>query len=316
MINLLKRLMYTQGVSGREGDISKVIEKEISPFVSEIWSDKIGNLIAHKKGNGKRILIYTNMDECGFFVNHIDENGLIRVCSTRGLNYDAAIYSDVVSENGVCGILIPETPGEKPTYENVFIDIGAKSKKEAQRRVSVMDSFTCVPRIKKLGATKYAGRPLNNRIGCLALIEAIKAIKDNENDLYFVFTTHAQAENYGSKTAVYSIDPDIIISVSIAKRECSDIKLGMGAGIKIKDTRAACSVSVIEMLRSLAEENKIKYQYEADEASGYDLSLVRSVAHGAEIGAISIPCENSQTTAEVVDIDDVKNVIKLIEVLK
>ena len=316
MINLLEKLMLTQGVSGREENICRAIENEIKPFADEIRVDKIGNLIAHKKGSGKKILIYTNMDEIGFFVNYIEENGLIRVCSTRGLNYDAAIYSEVVSENGVCGILIPESASEKPSYENVFIDIGAKSKEEAEKQVKLMDSFTCVPKLKKLGSEKYMGRPLNNRVGCLALIEALKNIKNNENDLYFAFTTHAQAENYGSKTAVYSVDPDIVISVSIARKENSRVKLGDGACIKIKDARSACSVSVIDMLRNLASENNIKFQYEVDESSGYDLSLVRSVAHGAEIGAISIPCENSHTTAEVVCMNDVENVIKLIEVLK
>ena len=150
MINLLEKLMLTQGVSGREEDICRAIENEIKPFVDEIRVDKIGNLIAHKKGSGKKILIYTNMDEIGFFVNYIEENGLIRVCSTRGLNYDAAIYSEVVSENGVCGILIPESASEKPSYENVFIDIGAKSKEEAEKQVKLMDSFTCVPKLKKL----------------------------------------------------------------------------------------------------------------------------------------------------------------------
>ena len=114
MTELLKKLMLAHGVSGREENIREVIRKEAEPYADEISVDPVGSLIVRKKGNGKKIMICAHMDEIGFFVNYIDEKGLIKVSAVGGIDTLSASYTEVVSENGVYGVIVPESTKDVP----------------------------------------------------------------------------------------------------------------------------------------------------------------------------------------------------------
>ena len=150
--------MLTPSVSGREDKIRELIKKEIEPYADEIKVDKLGNLIARKKGSGKRIMLSAHMDEIGFFANYIEDSGIIRVSPVGGVNAMSATYGEVVSENGVYGIIVPEGTKEMPKCESMYIDIGAKNKKQAEKLVKLGDFFVCAPKFRKLQNQRYIGR--------------------------------------------------------------------------------------------------------------------------------------------------------------
>ena len=309
--------MFTCGVSGREDKIREVIKKEIEPYCDEIYTDNMGNLIARKKGNGKKIMLCAHMDEIGFFVTSISEKGFIHIAPIGGIDILASVYSEVVSENGVYGVLASSSKKESPKGEDLYIDIGAKDRKSAEKRVQVGDAFTFVPSLRRLQGNRYVGRPFDDRVGCAILIEAIKAIKKPNNDLYFVFSVQEEVGSRGSKPASYSISPDIGIAFDVTGTGDKlggpkmETKLGSGCAIKIRDNTVICSQDIVNKMREIAKEQKIKYQDEILLFGGTDTSSMQVTGRGARVSAISIPTAFIHTGVEMIDMGDVKDAIKL-----
>ena len=316
MTELLKRLMLVPGVSGREDKIREAIKKEVEPYADEITVDPVGNLIARKKGNGKKIMLCAHMDEIGFFATFIDDSGFIKVSPVGGINATACAFGEVVSENGVRGVIIPEGT-DKPKVENMFIDIGAKTKKQAEKKVKVGDYFVAAPNFKRLMGNRYIGRPFDDRVGCAILVEALKSVKKTDNDLYFVFSTQEEVGSRGSKPASYSIAPDIGLAFDVTGTGDKPgdkplaIKLGAGCTIKLKDESVICSPELVKQMREIAKENKVKYQDEVLPYGGTDTSALQVAGKGALVSAISIPSAYIHSGVEMIDMDDVKEAVKL-----
>ncbi len=321
MIDLLKKLMLAHGVSGREDKIREIIKKEVEPYADEIITDPVGNLIVRKKGNGKRIMFCAHMDEIGFFATYIDDSGYIKVSGIGGINPLSAAFSEVVSENGVYGVLVPEGSKEMPKLDNMYIDIGAKNKKQAEKSVKIGDCFVCVPKIRKLLGNRYVGRPFDDRVGCAILIEALKSIKKTENDLYFVFSTQEEVGGRGSKPVSYTVAPDIGIALDVTGTGDKPgslpmaVKIGGGCTIKIKDSGVISSPRLVSKMKEIAENNKVKYQSEILLYGGTDASSMQVAGQGAEVSAISIPTAFIHSGVEMVDMADVKEAVKLTALL-
>lgn len=321
MTELLKKLMFAHGVSGREDNIREVIKKEAEPYADEISVDPVGSLIVRKKGNGKKIMICAHMDEIGFFVTYIDDKGLIKVSQIGGINTLASAYTEVVSENGVRGVIVPESDKEIPKVDGLYIDIGAKTRKQAQSKVKVGDYFVCAPLMRKLMGTRYVGRPFDDRVGCAILLEALKNVKSTENDLYFVFATQEEVGSRGARPAAYSVNPDIGINIDVTGTgdkpgvPTMAVSLGKGCTVKIKDPSVICSPEVVNKMRELAEEKGIKYQNEVLTYGGTDTSVIQIAGGGVKVGAISIPSAFIHSGVEMVDMFDVKEAVKLTTVI-
>ena len=146
MLNLMKTLTATCGISGREKAISDKLLTIVAPLADKCYNDAMGNLIAVKYGTApeadrKKVMLCAHMDEIGFLVTYIEESGFIRVQPIGGINWVAAAFTEVVFGNGLKGILVPET-GTSPadlSADKCYIDIGAKDKKEAERKVKIGD---------------------------------------------------------------------------------------------------------------------------------------------------------------------------------
>ena len=316
VVETLKSLMLVPGISGREDKIREAIIKEVTPYASEVSVDKLGNVIARKGGKGKKIMFCAHMDEIGFFASYIDSNGLIKVSAVGGVNRLSAAYSYVVSEKGTWGVLVPEGGDGVPEADKMYIDIGAKTKKQAEKKVSVGDFFICQPSMKKLMGNRYVGRPFDNRVGCTIMIEALREMKETENDVYFVFSTQEEVGSRGAKPAAYAISPDIGIALDVTmadKPGVSNVSMKMGEGctIKIKDAGAISSPRLVSKMKEIAKANKVKYQDEILLQGGTDHSVIQITGTGAEVSAISIATAFIHTGVEMIDMDDVKNAVQL-----
>ena len=313
------------GVSGDEGDISAVLAAEIAPYVDKVYNDALGNLIAFKKGKGKKpkkLMFAAHMDEIGFMASYIDDDGFIRVSRLVGINYQAASFSEVVFKNGTKGVLVPEAriPGGQREYrpENYYVDIGAKSKKDAMRRVKIGDTCRVAPALIKLSGSRVAGRPIDDRIGCMMLVEAAKAVKEFENDTYFVFTVQEEVGVRGAKTSAFAITPDYAIAIDIGGAgdvpSCAPlaVNLGDGIAIKIKDAMVICNPKMIALQKKIAEEAKIPYQMEILEGGGTDTCMLQQAAGGCIAGALSVPTRYGHSAVEVIDMNDVAGGIKIL----
>ena len=321
----LKELCLIPGISGREKNIRAAIEKKIAPFVTEVRTDTLGNLIALKKGRTgeKKIMLCAHMDEIGYLANFIEENGLIRVGAIGGVGFANSAYSKVVSENGVVGFLAPDASVAPADIvaDKMYIDIGASTKKEAERKVRIGDSFVGEPSLCKLYGKRVAGRPIDDRVGCLVLLAVAESLKDTEldADIYFVFSVQEEVGCRGSKPATFAISPDIAICFDVtATGDTPSAKpmacaLGGGAAIKIKDNSVICHEDIVKALCKVAEAEKIPYQREVLTFGGTDTSSMQLTGCGAMAGAISIPMRYVHSGVETCDMKDVAACVSLAE---
>lgn len=316
MFNLTKKLLKPVSVSGCESAVAGVIAEEISPYVDSIRTDAMGNLIAYKAGvgeNRKKIMFAAHMDEIGFIVTYIEENGYIRFNAIGGINFTSAAFTYVVFESGLRGVLVPDANGGH------VVDIGAKNRKDAERRVKIGDTFAVVSDVIKLAGTRVAGRPMDDRIGAVILIEAAKRLDgiSVKNDIYFCFVVQEEVGCRGSKTAAFGIMPDIGIALDVTGTGDTQgaspmaVKLGGGAAIKLKDSSVICDRGLVETMKRTAEEKKIKYQLEILPYGGTDTSSMQQNGAGCLAGCISIPTRYIHSNVETIDMADVEESVKL-----
>ncbi len=320
----LKRLCLVSSVSGREDKIREEIKTLISPFVDRVEVDALGNLIALKNGTGdKKIMLCAHMDEIGFIVNYIEENGMIRVGTLGGIRLAAASYTMLISNKGVRGALCANADAKPADYKNdvMYIDIGAQSKREAERYVSIGDTFVCAPSLTRLCGSRVCGRPIDDRVGCLALLELAERFSgvDTDASIYYVFSVQEEVGCRGSKPATFAIAPDIALCFDVTSTgdtpnatpmACS---VGKGVAVKVKDNSVICHSGLVSELCELAKSEKIPYQREVLTFGGTDTSSMQLTGYGSVAGALSIPTRYVHSGVEMCDMKDVKACIDLAE---
>lgn len=323
MYRTLKELIAVPSISGRESAICNTLRSMVEPLVDSVEVDALGNLIAHKVGTGKdkkKILLCAHMDEIGFLVNFIEENGYIRISNIGGINFVASAFSPVVFENGVKGVLVPEQRLEKLSDYNAtrfYIDIGATDRKDAEKRVKIGDFAVVAPSMTRLAHKRVAGRPFDDRIGCAILLKIAEALDACEHDVDFVFSVQEEVGCRGAKTAGYASAPDYALVFDVTGTGDAigaapmAVKVGGGAAIKIKDSSVICHTEVVETLTKLAKESKIAHQHEILTYGGTDTSSIQVAGEGVKVGALSIPSRFIHSGVEVVDLGDAEACVKL-----
>ncbi len=326
MFTTLKKLITTPSVSGREENIRKILEQYIAPLCDELYTDALGNLIAHKKGtleDAPKVMLCAHMDEIGFLVTFIEEGGFIRVAPVGGISAAASAFSEVVSEKGVAGVIVPDAEVKPADYKvgSFYIDVGAKNQKEAEKKVQIGDFFVCRPSLTRLMGKRVAGRPLDDRVGCAVLLEIAEYFSKNphNSDLYYVFSVQEEVGCRGAKTAAYGIGADygLVFDVTgtgdVPASKPMACKVGGGAAIKIKDNSVICHKEVVDKLIELAEGSNIPHQCEILTYGGTDTSSIQMTGSGAKVGALSIPTRYIHSGVEVCDLSDAEACSRLAE---
>ncbi len=321
MKDLIKKLTEAFGPSGAEDSVREVIRKEVKPYVDEIRVDGLGNLIARKKGSGKKVILDGHMDEIGLMVTHIDDNGFLRFGTIGGVNPYASLAQRVVFGNGTVGVIGNERIDEPKDMrmEKLFIDIGATNKKEAEAKVRVGDSCAFLQPFVDMGA-RVVAKAMDDRVACAAIIETLKGLSTN-NDIYAVFATQEEVGLRGARAAAFGIEPDVGIALDVTptgdtpKGRNANVSLGNGAAIKVMDRSVICTPALKNYMVKLAEERGIKYQLEVLEMGGTDAGAIQMTKAGIPAGVISIPCRHVHSPCEMVDMADYENCVKLAKAL-
>ena len=326
MLNLMKTLTAVRGISGREKALSDKLLTIVAPITDKCWNDSMGNLIAVKNGSAPeeergKIMLCAHMDEIGFLVTYIEESGFIRVNAIGGINWVAAAYTTVVFGNGLKGILVPEA-GTAPAdlkQEKMYVDIGAKDKKEAERRVQIGDFCALEGGITRLCGRRITGRPLDDRIGCAVLVKIAEKLKDEPvaDDVYFVFSVQEEVGIRGAKTATFGITPDIGIAYDVtgtgdsAGAKPMACSVGGGAAIKLKDSSVICDHELTQEFAAVAKECDIKHQFEILAAGGTDTAAMQMSGSGVRAAALSIPTRYIHSGVEMLDLNDAEACVDL-----
>jgi endoglucanase len=327
-MELLKRLVNAFGPSGNEKAVREIIKKEIRPYVDKMWVDSFGNLIAHKKGKGQKVMFAAHMDEIALMIKKIEENGFLRISPVGGIDPLTLVGQNVFlfSPTGkfICNgvISFPELHEgmdieKQPRMDDLYIDTGLNKKEIKKTGIEIGCYVIPSHSFKYLGNKKlFTGKALDNRIGCYILTEIAKKIKKPNLDLYLVFTVQEEMGLYGAKTSVYQIDPSWGVAVDVTDAHDSDIRgecvIGSGTYITVKDAELLANLELDECLKKLAKKNKIPYRLEVSDFGTTDATSMMLSRKGIPSTAISVSIRNIHSTIGIAHIDDVNYTIKLI----
>ena len=328
---LLKKICETPGISGFEDQIRELIKKEIKSYVDDISIDNIGNLIIKKLGtnpNPKKVMVAAHMDEIGFMVNHIDENGFIRFFPIGGFDPKTLTSQRVVvhGKEDILGVMgskpihiMNEAEKKKPlSIDDFFIDVGL-DKKTVEKLIPLGSSVTRERELAELGNC-ITCKSLDNRISVYILIEVLKQLKTVPYDVYAVFTVQEEVGLRGARVAAQNIIPDfgIALDTGVANDTPANKgydrfgKLHAGTGIKKLDRSVICDSRMVRYLENLADKYKIPHQPDIKLAGGTDTASLqldgRSIA-----GAISTLTRYLHQTTETLSKADVKSSIALLK---
>lgn len=315
---MTKKLTEEYGPSGRESKIAELIKEEIAPYVDEVKIDKLGSVIAVKKGHGAKVMLAAHMDEIGLIVTHIDKNGFLRFDAVGGVGAFRLTGLRVVFANGQMGVIGAEK-GNAATFgmDKLFIDIGASSKEDAESKASIGDFAAFRQDFVDLG-DKAVAKAMDDRIGCVVLIEAAKRLKDSPNEVYFVFTVQEEVGLRGAVASSYSVDPDVGIALDVTRTgdtpeaPTMEVSLGKGPAIKVKDSGIITNQRIKDLLVDTARELQMPYQLEVLLGGATDASSIEKTREGVPSGVISIPTRHLHTPSEMVDMNDVEGCVKLL----
>ncbi len=317
-MELLKKLAECWAPSGREDRIRTLIASEMEPYVTDVYADSMGNLICRKKGNGKRLMFAAHMDEIGFMITNIDDNGFLRFTNVGGISAHNCVNRGVVFENGTTGVISYEKSVKDLNLDKMYIDIGASDKAEAESKVSVGDMAGYSEGFALMGG-RAASKSMDDRVGCYALIRAVQLAESCPNDLYAVFTVQEELGLRGAKTASFNVEPDLGVAIDVSmvgdvpESDHHSLSLGKGPGIKLKDASFIIHPKAREFMLKAAKAAEIPYQLEAAAYGGTDAGAIHLTGGGVPAGTISIPTRYIHSPREVVDIADVENTVKLVK---
>jgi len=313
-MELLKKLTQIYSPSGNESKIRDFIRDIVKSYADEVYDDNLGNLIVHKKGNGKKLLFAAHMDEIGLLVNYIDDKGFLRFSSLGGVMSACALYQSVEFESGLRGVVAYE--GKEDMKKGIditkmYIDVGT------DKNIAIGDSAVFCGEFFENGDFVSA-KAMDNRAGVYVLLKTLMELDESCNDLYFVFTTQEELGCRGAKAAANAICPDVALAVDVTDTgdtpECERmaVKLGDGPCIKYMDNSIITHKTVNDALKTCAEQKDIHVQYEVLSFGGTDAGAIHTSGTGVMTGAVSIPTRYIHSPHECVSKNDLKGAIKLI----
>lgn len=328
MVNLLTRLCTANGVSGDERFICDLIKEEIAQFADTVVIDRNNNVLASIGDTTENnILLDAHLDEIGFIVTYIDDNGFVKVSSCGGMDYRVAADSrfKIITDNGEITAVVCCMPphlsdgGEDkaPSADSIYLDTGLTAQ-EVKSRVSIGDTvaYDVIP--AKLLNNRFSCCSTDNRASCAVLIRVAQIIKENpvNTGVTFAFTSQEETYGKGAVTSAYYVNPDKAISIDVSFASQQGVsehesgKLGKGPMICISPV---LSRKMYSKLTDIAKQREIPYQLEIigglTGTNGDKISVTRS---GIPTAVVSIPQRNMHTPAEIISLDDIENAARLI----
>ncbi|MFC1479038.1 M42 family metallopeptidase [Planctomycetota bacterium] len=330
----LEKLVSVASPSGFERPAQEIIKKRIGKS-AKVTYDVHGNLIAAVNPDAKkRVMLAGHVDEIGLMITHIDKEGFISFDMIGG--HDPVVLAGqrviVEGEKGPVSGVIGRKPihlmdsddfKKAPRIKDLWIDIGAKSKKDAEKVVAVSDAVTVDAGFKKLRNNIVAARGFDDRVGAFVVAEVVrecaaKASKLNVG-LFGVSTVQEELGLRGARTSAFGVDPDAGIAIDVGfTSDCPTIdakRVGETALGKGPILHRGANINPIlgSMLVKTAKQNKIPYQMQASpRATGTDANAIQISRSGVAAALISVPNRYMHTPVECVSLNDLDDIIKLI----
>jgi endoglucanase len=338
-MELLKRLTETPGAPGREERIRDLILEETAGMFEDTRVDPMGNLICHKRVGRKlprgktapRVMIACHIDEIGFYVRSIDDDGRLRLQNAGGFDTRNLFARRVLvqSKRDMVGVLNPvgrpihiATDEEKkkvPTINEFFVDLFLPAK-QVKELVRVGDPVTLVQTLERVGDC-YTGKCFDNRVATWVVLNAIRRVgKRNTCDIYYVATVQEEVGCRGAGPSSFGIDPDVAIALDTTlacdtpgiDKVDAITRLGDGVGIKVMDSGSISSRDLVDEMMALADKKRIKYQLEILPRGATDAASMQRTGEGRRTITLSVPVRYVHTVTEACHTADLKAGVDLL----
>lgn len=331
-MELLKKLCETDGVSGREDAVLDLLINELGDIADETYTDPMKNFIAVRHGQAGeerlRVMLAGHIDEIGFLIYNIDENGFASMAPVGGWQPQSIFGHSVRVHTRKAGILpavvchqpalTPEAAKHPMELEKLFLDFGLPGEK-VKEMVERGDWVSMDTPFTELGDC-FLAKAFDDRVGVHIIAEAFKRYDNPNIDVYCVGTSQEEVGLRGSTVAALSIEPHIGIAADItgsadtpgwpgSRRIC---ELGKGVAIKVQDSSVISSTSLVSFIRDIAEEKKIDHQLEILVAGGTDTSSMQKFGGGTHATCLSIPTRNGHSPVSIVHRHDVETAVELL----
>lgn len=329
-MNLLGKLCLENGTSGDENAVRNAIINMLPEDCTYIV-DPIGNLIVEKKGEAEpenKVALFAHMDEVGFIVTYINDEGFVFVDSVGGID-DSALFSKKITINGCVGVAggkaIHQCSADEskkiPKITDVAIDFGFESKEEAEKYISLGDFGYFKSDFVEFGKGYIKAKALDDRVGCAVILELLQ--KKSKINYTAVFTVQEEIGARGASVGAYTVNPDYAIVVE--STTASDIpdtpdrkkvcKLGEGAVVTFMDRGTIYNKDLYKRAFEIAKQNNIPCQTKTVVAGGNDASTIHKAVGGIKTIAVSLPCRYIHSGSSVCNSKDIETVEKLVNVL-
>lgn len=328
MIKELEEICSLNGASGDEARVRKYIMSQIT--ADEMITDNLGNLLVFKKG-GKtprnKIMLAAHIDEVGFMITDISEEGFLSFGAVGGINPEVTLGRTLRLESGALGVVgtkaIHQQSKEErktiPSFEELYLDIGASSAKEAEKLAPRGSYAYFDTDFFEFGNGFVKGKAIDDRAGCLIMIDIINS--EPEYDAWYAFTVREEVGTRGAKAAAFTVAPDIAIvleattacdiaGVSGAKKVC---ELGKGAVVSYMDRGTVYDRELFSLAFETAKKNNIPVQTKTLVAGGNDSGAIHVSRGGVRTCAISVPCRYLHSPSCVIAENDFYAVKSLAE---
>lgn len=332
MKNELEKLCLLDGISGDEGQVRDYIISRIEGKC-EYRIDPLGSVIAFKKGRktpDRKLLISAHMDEVGFIVNYITDEGFLKISPVGGIDprvvFGRRVRAGEEKLTGVVGAkalhhLDGDERSKAPDFGDMYVDIGARDKAQAQEHIRLGDSVTFVSDFVRFGSGMLGGKAIDDRAGCAIMLGLIDS--ELEYDTYFSFVVQEEVGLRGSTAAAYTVDPDIAIvleattaadipSASGEKKVCC---VGEGPVVSFMDRSTIYDKGLYRLAFDTAQSLGIPCQTKTMIAGGNDAGAIHKSRGGVRTCAISLPCRYLHSPNCVISEEDLDNTVKLVRAM-
>lgn len=334
-LEFLKAIVKASSSSGYEGDVADLYQSYVSPFVDEVRRDIMGNVIAVINPQAAfKVMIAAHIDEIGLMIHHISDDGFLHFQMIGG---NDSVIADgqrvwVKGRQRIAGVIgrksmtvqSPEEMKQKPATKELWIDIGANSKEEADEIVSLGDVATFQPQFQELLGSRAAGRAFDNKAGVFAMAEALRYLAEggilrSDIGIYAAATVQEEIGSRGARTAAFAIAPSVALTIdmgvatdlpNLMPHEFGLLALGRGPAIsRGPNTNPA----VYQLLREAAESVELAFQIRPDPASSpTDARVLQVTGAGVAAALLEVPLRYMHTPCEVLDLKDVDGCARLL----
>ena len=334
-VKLLASLSNAFGPPGSEDEVREILRRELEEHADEVKVDKLGNIFFHHHGREEypRIMITAHMDEVAYLITNIDENGFLRFHTLGGIvsgimpGQRILLRGDKGYVRGIIGtkpphLMKPEEREKVIPMEDLFIDIGAGSRKEVEEKgITIGSTGVFDVEFTELGGGYLMGKAFDDRAGCTVLVKVFKALKDTPYNLIAVGTVQEEVGLRGARTAAWQAYPDYALAlegtfandIPGVREDRVAAKLKSGPVITIVDRATITHPKILKTLVSVAKQKNIPFQFKKIPAGGTDAGAIHLTKAGVPSGTVAVPCRYIHGPAAITHIQDLKNTIKLVE---